>query len=295
MTNNHMDKIRQLAKIGLENGRDYSDLRTIKPIKGGSINDAFYVESKDAQYFMKFHASAPKQFFKSEANGLRMLKETNTISVPNYMSYSDQPGNAFLMQEWIEGEQTEQTEEIFGHKLAALHRTYGRMHGLATDSYIGLLPQPNEFTANWLDYFRDYRLISQMEQGESIGFLQGSRLQKVEKLVERLDEWIPAFAEPSHLHGDLYAGNWLVGPGGEPYVVDPSFLYGDRHFEMAYTELFDGLPKRFYEAYKESYPLRDDYDDVKGIYQLYYLLAHLNIFGESYGQPIDEILQHYVG
>lgn len=295
MTNEQMDKIEQLAKIGLENGRDYSDLVTIKPISGGSINEAFYVESKDAQYFMKFHASAPKQFFKSEATGLRLLKETNTIAVPNYLSYSDQPGNAFLIQEWIEGERTELTEEILGQKLAELHQSFGRMHGFKTDSYIGLLPQPNDLVANWLDYFRHYRLQSQINQGVEIGFIKGERLTQLQKLVERLDEWIPSFVEPSPLHGDLYYGNWLVGPGGEPYVVDPSFLYGDRHFEIAYTELFDGLPKKFYEAYNESYPLRDDYDDIKQIYQLYYLLAHLNIFGEKYGPAIDEILEHYVG
>src|SRR5699024_1573394 len=83
--------------------------------------------------------------------------------------------------------------------------------------------------------------------------------------------------------------------GGEPYVVDPSFLYGDRHFEIAYTELFGGLPTKFYQAYQATYPLREDYEDVKPLYQLYYLLAHLNLFGESYGESIDVILDKYVG
>lgn len=290
-----IEKIEQLAKIGLENGRDYSDLVEIKPIKGGAINDAFYVRSKDSEYFMKYHASAPKQFFKCESTGLRKLKETNTISVPNYISYSDQPGNAFLMLEWIHGEKTEQTEEIFGQKLAALHQTIGRMHGFKSDTYIGLLPQPNELSANWLEYFRDFRLHSQIKQGIDIGYIKGERQEKLEKILQDLDKWIPTFAEPSHLHGDLFNGNWIVGPGGEPYVVDPSFLYGDRHFEIAYSELFGGLPERVYEAYKEAYPLSDAYEDMKAIYQLYYLLAHLNIFGEKFGEDIDQILQHYVG
>jgi len=289
------EKISQLAKIGLENGRDYSDLVDIKPIKGGAINDAFYVRSKDSEYFMKFHASAPKHFFKSESTGLRKLKETGTISVPNYLSYSDKPGNAFLMQEWIEGEKTEQTEEIFGRKLAKLHETIGRMHGFETDTYIGLLPQPNELSANWLNYFRDFRLNSQIKQGIEIGYIKDERQKQLEKLAEQLDKWVPTFVEPSYLHGDLYNGNWIVGPGGEPYVVDPSFLYGDRHFELAYSELLGGLPDKVYEAYRESLPLSDYYEDVKGIYQLYYLIAHLNIFGEKYGPQIDEILQYYVG
>src|SRR5699024_7536471 len=117
-----------------------------------------------------------------------------------------------------------------------------------------------------------------IEQGIEKELIKGHREKQLKKLMERLDEWVPSFAEPSHLHGDLYAGNWIVGPGGEPYIVDPSFLYGDRHFEIAFTELFGGFSSKFYEAYEESYPLSKDYEDVKPIYQLYYLLAHLSLF-----------------
>lgn len=292
MKNNEMEK---LVRIALENGRDYSEVQTIKKIKGGSINEAYYVQTIDAEFFMKFHANAPKFFFKSEATGLRLLKETNTISVPSFLSYSDQPGRGFLLLEWIEGRKTDKTEETLGSKLADLHKSFGRLHGFDSDTYIGLLPQPNELNANWLEYYRDKRLGSQLEQGIETGNIEGKRRKQLEKLLETLDEWIPSFVEPSHLHGDLYSGNWIVGPGGEPYIVDPSFLYGDRHFELAYTELFGGFPSKFYEAYNENYPLRKEYEDIKPLYQLYYLMAHLNLFGEMYGEQIDQILDKYIG
>lgn len=288
------EKIKRLAKIGLENGREYSEIRFVKPIQGGSINDAYYIQTDDAEFFMKFHENAPKHFFKCESTGLRIIKETNTIAVPNHFAYSDQPSNAFLLLEWIEGKKDERTEEQLGQKLAALHRCVGSMHGFPTDTYIGLLKQPNELNANWLEYYRNDRLTSQLEIGKANGMIEGKRLQQLENLIKKLDQWIPSFTEPSYLHGDLYHGNWIVGPGGEPHLVDPSFLYGDRHFEIAYTELFGGLPERFYESYKEAYPLREDYEDIKPLYQLYYLLAHLNLFGESYGQSVDHILQKYV-
>lgn len=290
-----MNNMEKLAKTALEYGRDYSGLETIKRIQGGSINEAFYVRTIDAEFFMKFHSHSPKGFFKSEATGLRLMKETRTISVPNYLSYSDQPGKAFLLLEWIEGKKTKDTEVILGQKLAKLHQCFGRMHGFESDTYIGLLPQPNELNANWLEYYRTFRLGGQMKQGIDQGLVKGTRRKQLEKLMESLDEWVPSFVEPSHLHGDLYSGNWIVGPGGEPYVVDPSFLYGDRHFEIAYTELFGGFSTKFYESYEDNYPLRKDYEDVKPIYQLYYLLAHLNLFGESYGETIDAILHRYVG
>lgn len=291
----NMEKMERLATLGLQSGRDYSNIKEIKPIKGGSINEAFYVRTGDSQYFMKFHADSPKDFFKSEAIGLRLLKETNTVSVPNYLSYSDQHGSAFLLLEWIEGEATIDTQTTLGRKVAKLHQTIGRMHGFHNDTYIGLLPQPNKLLPNWLEYFRTYRLQSQIEQGIDRGVVSGDRAVKLEKLIERLDEWVPTFVEPSHLHGDLYSGNWIVGPGGEPYLVDPSFLYGDRQFDMAFTELFGGFSETFYDAYNEVFPLREDYEDVKPLYQLYYLLAHLNLFGESYGGQVDAIISRYVG
>lgn len=288
-------KMERLAKLALENGRDYSELVEIKPIRGGSINEAFYVRTTENEYFMKFHADAPKDFFKSEAIGLRLLKETNTVSVPNYYSYSDQPGNSFLLMEWIEGEEAPDTEAILGRKVAQLHQCYGRMHGFHNDTYIGLLPQPNKLLPNWLEYFGTYRLGSQLKIGVERGSISGERRNKLEKLLQLLDKWVPTFVEPSHLHGDFYHGNWIVGPGGEPFLVDPSFLYGDRQLDIAFTELFGGFSQDFYDAYNEVYPLRDDYEDVKPLYQLYYLLAHLNMFGESYGPSVDKILDRYVG
>lgn len=289
------DKMERLATLGLQSGRDYSNLREIKPIQGGSINEAYYVRTDDNEYFMKYHADAPKDFFKSEAIGLRLIKETNTVSVPNYISYSDQPGDSFLLLEWIEGKPHEETEVTLGRKLAKLHQTFGRRHGFRNDTYIGLLPQPNELLPNWLEYFRTYRLESQIKQGVEKGVITGERQTKLEKLLERLDEWVPTFVEPSYLHGDFYSGNWIVGPGGEPFLVDPSFFYGDRQFDLAFSELFGGFSEEFYEAYDEVFAIRDDYEDVKPLYQLYYLLAHLNLFGEKYGEQVDEIVDRYVG
>lgn len=289
-----MAKMEELVKVALEYGRDYSPLKEIKSIQGGSINEAYYVRTQNAEYFMKHHADSPRGFFKSEATGLRLIKESNTALVPNYLSYSDQPNNAFLLLEWIEGKPTDQTETLLGQKLAQLHQVTGPNHGFKNDTYIGILEQPNKLKASWLDYYREYRLQSQIKYGADEGLIKGERLKNLNQLIDKLDNWVPTFIEPSYLHGDLYAGNWIVGPAGQPYLVDPSFLYGDRHFEMAYTHLFQGFTDQFYEAYEEVYPLRHDFSDVKPLYQLYYLIIHLNIFGEMYGDQVDEILNYYV-
>jgi len=87
----------------------------------------------------------------------------------------------------------------------------------------------------------------------------------------------------------------MTGQGGEPYLIDPSVLYGDHAFEIAFTELFGGYSDAFYRAYQEQFPLPEHYEEIKEIYQLYYLLVHLNLFGEAYGGSVDRILKYYVG
>jgi fructosamine-3-kinase len=96
------------------------------------------------------------------------------------------------------------------------------------------------------------------------------------RLIESLERWVPASSEPSLLHGDLWHGNWLASDRGEPYLIDPAVCYGDREYEMAFTELFGGFSSRFYAAYEEAYPLPSGYEERRPLYQLYYLLVHLS-------------------
>src|SRR5690625_5110498 len=97
----NMDKMKQLAKVALESGRENAEIVEMKRTPGASIKEAFYVATNEAQCFMKFHAEAPPKFFRSETTGLQIIKETETLSVPNYISYSDQRGKSFLLLEWV--------------------------------------------------------------------------------------------------------------------------------------------------------------------------------------------------
>lgn len=271
-----------------------------KPLKineshGGSINESYFVETEQQTYFIKFHPDAPERFFELEAKGLQLIKQTNSISVPEVLAYSDEKGNAYLVLEWVEGKKNTETEVLLGDQIAQMHQTIGEQHGFSDNTFIGSLPQPNGLFDSWLEYYRDRRLTAQLKQGINQKSIKGKRRERLEKLINNLDKWIPDDVAPSYLHGDLWGGNWLIGDAGKPYVIDPSFLYGDRHFELAFTELFGGYSADFYHAYKERFPLMPDYEDVKPLYQLYYLLVHLNIFGEMYGGGVDAVLKRYTG
>ncbi|MFD2637537.1 fructosamine kinase family protein [Piscibacillus salipiscarius] len=287
--------MRDIIQMALHHAQDKSDIVSQQPVSGGSINESFFVRTARQTYFIKHHPNAPENFFAYEKEGLELIRSTQTIQVPKVYAHSDQPGRAYLVMEWVEGEKNSNTEYELGQGLAKLHQTNAARHGVHHDTYIGTLKQPNTLYNEWVDYYKECRLKTQLEIGVDLGSLTGRRREKLERIITDLNQFIPKEIKPTYLHGDLWGGNWLTGSNGKPYLIDPSFLYGDRHFDIAFTELFGGFSKKFYQAYQEIYPLSSYYDDIKELYQLYYLLVHLNIFGEMYGSAVDRVLDKYAG
>ncbi|MDM5199132.1 fructosamine kinase family protein [Fictibacillus enclensis] len=77
---------------------------------------------------------------------------------------------------------------------------------------------------------------------------------------------------------------------GEPVLIDPAILYGHSEMELAFTERFGGFSPSFYEAYTYYRPLGQDHEDRKELYQLFYLIVQLNLFGEGYGSSVGRVL-----
>ncbi|UOQ87475.1 fructosamine kinase family protein [Gracilibacillus salinarum] len=275
---------------------DQSPVKKIQPVSGGDINQAYYVQTANHEYFVKTNQDVPADFFQIEADGLERIRNTETIAVPAvyHVDHDDADQELALIMEWVDGQPTEQTGKRLGEQLAAMHATdAGAQYGLDQRTYVGSLTQQNHWYDNWVDYYRDKRLRPQLDLGISNGRITGIRQTKLEYLLINLERFIPAKPRTSLLHGDLWGGNWLTGAHGQPYLIDPSVLYGDHLFELAFTELFGGFPAPFYQSYQSSFPLEDYYEDVKPLYQLFYLLVHLNLFGEAYGSSVDRILDHY--
>jgi len=272
-------------------------VHSIQAVSGGDINEAYYVQSKHREFFVKLNRSVSMDFFEFEKKGLEKLEQTDTIHVPNvYGIFTDEDHKMpMLWMEWITGGKSQFTDEWLGERLAAMHQTKGNGFGLDGKSFIGKLEQANQMMDDWVSYYRDYRLAGQLEIGVNRRTIIGKRREMLIALIEKINRWIPEKPIPSLLHGDLWGGNWMAGKEGNPYLIDPSVLYGDHEFEIAFTELFGGFSKQFYDSYTSVFPLSDTYNDKKPLYQLYYLLVHLNMFGETYGRPVDRILHKYTG
>jgi fructosamine-3-kinase len=191
------------------------------------------------------------------------------------------------------GADSDSSAATLGRNLAALHQVTAEEYGLDHNNFIGASPQPNTPTANWVTFFRDKRLGFQMSLAEQRGYLTSRRARLLERIGARLEEWLPARPPASLLHGDLWGGNWLTTDAGEPALIDPAVYYGHREADLAFTHLFGGFPPTFYAAYQQSWPLTEGYEARQDLYNLYHLLNHLNLFGESYGSGVDAILLRY--
>lgn len=273
---------------------DETEIMSVRSVSGGEINEAFCVTTGKRSYFVKINQETAEDFFQLEAKGLELLRSTETVAVPDVYFCGSKNGIPVLVLPWIEGEPNGQTQEILGRKVALMHQTGGKAFGLDYDNYLGTFHQPNGWNGDWVNFFREKRLLTQVSLAEQEGRMNSFRRTRMEQLLGQLDRWIPGDVDPSPLHGDLWGGNWLTGPAGQPYLIDPAVFYGHFELELAFTELFGGYSSAFYESYREIQPIPEEYEERRPLYQLYYLLVHLNAFGESYGESVDDVLKRYV-
>jgi fructosamine-3-kinase len=292
------DDLRPVLEEALRKAGDSGPLTDFRRVAGGDINQAARITTPAARYFVKWHAAPPSRFFECEANGLRLLGSAGCVRVPQVISAGSVPGRttAFLVLEWIEkdGGKSQRAAEALGRELASLHRLEQTGYGLDHDNYIGRLPQSNRRRGTWTAFYAEERLAAQRDQAARNGLLPAPRARRLDTLIGSLDRWIDeSTCRPSLLHGDLWGGNWMVGTEDRPILIDPAVYVGDREADLAMTALFGGFPPAFYAAYNEVFPLTPGWDERQLLYQLYYLLCHLNLFGEGYGSSVDSILRRY--
>jgi len=256
-------------------------------IVGGCINNAIKINTDKGLFFVKWNTNAKANMFQTEYNGLKVLKDTNTIRIPNVLCFDDD----FLILEFIPPSNPNNAFwEVFGQKLALMHKQTHSKFGLDFDNYIGSLYQDNTQNKNWTEFFIQNRLQAQL----SIGNFSGTLLSDFDKLFQKLPNLFPN-EKPALLHGDLWSGNFLAKNGDTPMLIDPAIYYGNREIDIAMSNLFGGFNSDFYFAYNESHPLENGWEERIQICNLYPLLVHVNLFGGAYINQVKNILSYYVG
>jgi fructosamine-3-kinase len=120
----------------------------------------------------------------------------------------------------------------------------------------------------------------------------GFNLGDPEFLYKKCEELIPK-EPPALVHGDLWGGNYLVDNHGDPCLIDPAVAYAPREMDLGMMKLFGGFDKEIFITYHENFPLQGDFEERVSLWQLYYLLVHLNIFGSSYKSQVSAVIKQY--
>jgi len=267
---------------------------TFTPVGGGSINQTYRITAGNENFFCKVNKLAAfPDLFETEHQGLQLLAHHKVIRIPQVIASGKSDDHQVLILEWIEqGLQTDAFWTRFGEQLAALHHIQGRQFGLASNNYMGALPQSNQLTGNWIDFFIQQRLQPQVKLAVNRQLLEPVHVKQFEKLYQQLGNLFAP--EPAVLlHGDLWSGNFLCDASENPVLIDPAVYYGHRSIDMAMTTLFGGFDSLFYESYNYHYPLPVNYRQQWEVCNVYPLLIHLNLFGKSYLADIVHTIGRY--
>ncbi|MDZ7780972.1 MAG: fructosamine kinase family protein [Gemmatimonadota bacterium] len=257
----------------------------VEPVAGGCIhNGCLIVTDTGSEWFLKWNRTVPPGMFEAEAEGLRALRATGAVRVPEPMACEapETEGPAWLLMEYVRpGPVRPGSEQALGAGLARLHRSaVDRTFGWSEDNWIGSLPQANPLMESWGEFWRDARIHPQLERARRSGRLRDPVF---DRLLEATPGALSHVVQPELLHGDLWQGNTLTAEDGEPVLIDPAVYRGDGEVDLAMSELFGGFGSAFYEAYATGRPITSEYRTYgRDLYQLYYLLVHVNLFGASY-------------
>ncbi len=199
----------------------------------------------------------------AEAEGLRWLAQAGALRVAEVMSV----GGGELVLERIEGD-APLDEEAFGRGLALLHRAGPDGFGWHHPIRFRDLVLPNDPAPDFETFYRECR-VRPFDTA----------------LADRVRLEVPE-EPPARCHGDLWRGNVLAGPGGEPVLIDPWAHGGHREVDLAMLDLFGGLSPRMVAAYEEVHPLADGWRERLPQWQLFPLLVHAAVFGGGY---VDQV------
>ncbi len=259
------------------------------PLGGGDINEVFLISTRDGENLvLKINdAQDFPGMFEAEKKGLETLKAVDCIDVPTVINTGQVGDTSYLLLEHKpKGRQNAEFWEEFGIQLAALHQNSNKKFGFAEDNYIGSLLQQNTWCKEAPEFFIKRRLEPQLALADKYDLGIGKYF------LRNIAENIPD-EEPSLIHGDLWNGNFLVNAEGYPCLFDPAVSYGPREMDLAMMKLFGGFDRRLFDSYNESFPLERGFEERVPLWQLYYLLIHLNIFGKGYRSQVLNIIGKY--
>ena len=269
-------------------------------VPGGSINEGWRVELESGrELFVKSRPDADAEEFATEAAGLAWLAEPRVVRVPEVIALGEDP--PWLALEWVEPASLSAAGRgRLGRGLAELHRAgapgFGSLPPAAPGGApwrIGPLELPAIECESWPEVYADHRLrplLGMARERDAIGRRDASA---IEVVCDRIEELAGPQEPPARIHGDLWSGNVLSGPGDWPWLVDPAACGGHREVDLAMLRLFGQPGTYFFDEYDEVFPRAEGHEERVELWQLLPLLVHAVLFGGGYGRQAGDAARRY--
>ncbi|QIE60219.1 fructosamine kinase family protein [Rasiella rasia] len=270
--------------------RNSLKLIEFQSLAGGDINAVYLLKCSEGNFVVKLNEAAkfPKMF-QVEAKGLQLLEATNSFNIPKVLDLGEIKAQSYILLEFVEkGRKTPDFWSVFAENLAKMHKITQHDFGLSHSNYIGSLKQVNGFEETSAAFYIEQRLKPQFALASKNGF----NFENLSSFFQNISDEIPNEA-PSFIHGDLWNGNYLVSATGNAVLIDPAVAYASREMDIAMMHLFGGFPPTVYSFYHEIFPLKSGWKQRIPIFQLYYLLVHLNLFGRGYLSQAKSIVASF--
>ncbi|WP_375687247.1 fructosamine kinase family protein [Pseudooceanicola sp. LIPI14-2-Ac024] len=259
------------ARIATALGADVTDL---SPLQGGDLSRVEVATLSDGRRVVA--KSGPR--VEAEARMLKALALAGA-AVPEVLHA--EPG-LMLLTHLPETRPEGAAWTTAGHMLRQLHDHTAATPGWPEDYAFGAMPIPNAPADDWPTFWSDRRLLAAPEAQPP------DLARRIEALCTRLPDMLPAVPALSLLHGDLWSGNLLFGPGSTVHLIDPACYHGHAEVDLAMLHLFGRPGAGFAEAYG---PLDPGWESRRAVYTLWPALVHLHNFGATYRPMVEQLLR----
>ena len=258
-----------------------------------SINNNCYKIKINKKFFVVKSFKDKKFFTKAilaEKQNLEFLKSLNLKFFPEIIAYNEN----VLIINFIKNDNVYSKPSIdsFLNSIIQMHSKKNKKFGLNFDTQIGGIIQPNKQSFNWCNFFLENRLNYIFELISKLNPMPNEINIKIEKLLNKLNNFFPSNISPTLLHGDLWKGNILFLNNKFVGLIDPGSFYGHNELEIAYLKWLSPelINNNFIEKYSEHFKIDKNYYIYEPIYQLYYSLMNVYLWNRMYIQEADKIL-----
>ncbi|MDO5510916.1 MAG: fructosamine kinase family protein [Weeksellaceae bacterium] len=281
----------QNVKNHIEQQQDCKILASL-PLGGGDISEVYKLQTTIGDLCVKINQLSNLPMLQAEKTALQELGKIAEITVPKPILCEAVHEHSFLLMTFVEKHASQIFTSEHGAQLAALHTQENSRFGWESDNFIANLAQHNPWTDTWSEFYAVSRIEPQLKIALDHGRLNASQIPSIDIIAQRAAN-IFSDTRPKLTHGDLWSGNYFVAHDGRLCILDPAVSYSHPAIDIGMMKLFGNISKQMKLGYEDNINEKFPDQDAVALSQLYFLLVHLNLFGESYKSSCIGIMKRY--